>query len=64
MAQRPKGGERVELTSHALVSWEPQISSREHVGAQVDGPATFDPNARAWDQEDLPANYRAPSLDE
>jgi len=52
--------EKIDLPSQVGA----QISSREHVGAQVDGPATFDPNARAWDQEDLPANYRAPSLDE
>ena len=43
-----------------------QINDREHVGAQVQ--VQFDPDARAWDQvgieEDLPANYKAPSLDE
>ena len=40
-----------------------QIDAREHVSGQVQ-PA-FDPTtARAWDQDDLPANYRAPSLDE
>mgnify|MGYP006092377669 CR=1 FL=1 len=38
-----------------------QIGQREHVSAQA--ASVFDPNARAWD-EDLPANYIAPSLDE
>jgi len=45
-----------------------QIASREHVGAQVASPSAFDPNARAWDQvgieDDLPANFKSPSLDE
>ena len=39
-----------------------QIGQREHVSAQAQ-PTVFDPNARAWD-EDLPANFRPPSLDE
>ena len=45
-----------------------RIGQREHVGVQVQGKASnkFDPNARAWDEDnaDLPANYKAPSLDE
>jgi len=43
-----------------------QIGRREHVSAQAANaqpPTSFDPNARAWD-EDLPTNYKAPSLDE
>ena len=48
-----------------------RISAREHVGTQVStagaaagaAGAAFDPNARAWDQE-LPANFKSPSLDE
>ena len=40
-----------------------QIGQREHVSAQAQ-PTVFDPNARAWDEDTLPANYKAPSLDE
>ena len=56
------GVDRIELPD-ALAK---QIGQREHVGAQAERKPmkAFDPNARAWDQDDLPVNYRAPSLDE
>ena len=50
--------ERVELPDALAL----QIDQREHAGAQVEAP-TYDPNSRAWD-EDLPANFRGPNMDE
>ena len=54
-------GEKVQLPEQI----GNQINQREHVGAQLQ-PSAFDPNARAWDEDnaELPANFKAPSLDE
>ena len=40
-----------------------QITQRDHVDLSQRPPLVFDPSARAWDEQ-LPANFKEPSLDE